>query len=274
MIFPIHVLATRRLDRYFERGLGPRGEAALRAHVAVCARCRRRYERHLLLEAALPGGTARLEGRLWRGIAGRSAAPARPRPRAVWAGAGLLAAAGAAAAGVALAPAALDPARPAALERGPAPGVEPAIELPPALHVFRAAADGRGDPLAPGGRLGPDDGVLLAYSNPGARHGWLMVFAVDDRGEVFWYYPSFERAGEDPEAVPIVRGRSGVELGEEIRHALRPGPLRFHALFLEAPARVSAVEALVRAGALDRPGAASGALAGARLESVALEVAP
>jgi hypothetical protein len=86
-----------------------------------------------------------------------------------------------------------------------------------------------------------------------------MVLAVDGRGGVHWYYPAYERLGEDPAAVPIRARALGVELGEEIRHPLPPGRLQVIALFLPAPRRVLDVERDVAAakgsfGALAGPG--------------------
>jgi hypothetical protein len=72
-----------------------------------------------------------------------------------------------------------------------------------------------------------------------------MVFAVDGQYRVHWLYPAFERPGEDPQAVAVARGRSGVELGEEISLPFVPGPLRIYSVFLDHPERVSRIEALV-----------------------------
>jgi hypothetical protein len=92
---------------------------------------------------------------------------------------------------------------------------------------------------------------------------------------VHWFYPAFQQAGEDPQAITIARGRAGVELGEQISHDYAPGKLRIYALFLDHSERVSRVEARVaEALALPRvPVEAEVPLfPGAHQESVLVEV--
>jgi hypothetical protein len=237
-----HAWNQHRIDRYFERRLGRRAEVAMRDHLSACGRCQARYRRQLMAEALLPDGDGLAEARLWAGIERAAAAAGRG-----WAGAGrtlgVVLALGAATGGLLLlagqhAPA---PRAPALVERGPGG----ALALAPALHVFRVPTPGRAEPA--GQALGAGEGLVFAYSNPGSRYGWMMVFGVDEDYRVYWFYPAFEQAGQDPESPAIARGRSGVELGEEIRHRFAGGRLRLFALFLEQPARVSAVEADVEA---------------------------
>jgi hypothetical protein len=42
------------VDRHFQRRIGPAEESELRVHLTNCPLCRRRYDRHLLLEQLLP----------------------------------------------------------------------------------------------------------------------------------------------------------------------------------------------------------------------------
>jgi hypothetical protein len=90
-----------------------------------------------------------------------------------------------------------------------------------------------------------DDGILIAYSNPGAEFSYLMIFAVDVQGGVHWYYPAWEQPGQNPAAPAIRTHALGVELGEEIRHRLPAGPLRVFGLFLPRPLLVGDVERAV-----------------------------
>jgi hypothetical protein len=105
--------------------------------------------------------------------------------------------------------------------------------------------EGPGRAAPAGDRLAPGDALVLAYSNPGPVYDHLMVFAVDQRYRVHWFYPAFERPGDDPAAIAIERGRAGVELGEQISHDYAPGKLRVFALFLDHPLPVSRIEARV-----------------------------
>src|SRR5262245_3479774 len=231
-----HALVRRRIDRYFEGLLGPPVEARVRRHLGRCADCRARYERHLLAEAALPDGERRAGDRGWQGILAAAQALPERRARALIPA---LTLAGAVAL-VVLVPYARR--TPAPVERGGPAGAAPGL---PAVHVFRSLPGGKSAPVTD--RIGAGDGWLIAYSNPGTDARWLMVFAVDEACGVRWFHPAYERAGENPAAVPIRTGENGVELGEEIRHALRPGRLGVFGLFLREPLKVLAVEDAVRA---------------------------
>jgi hypothetical protein len=160
-----------------------------------------------------------------------------------------------------------EPGRPPALARGAAGGV-----ADPSIHLYRVDRPGHAEAIA--GRIAASDGIAVAYSNPGQTHRWLMVFAVDERAGVHWLYPAFERAGDDPQAVPIAPGRVGVELGEEIHLPWPSGRVRVYALFLTRAERVAAIEARVAAGG--RPLDEETALAGAGDAQVSqlLEVVP
>lgn len=124
------------------------------------------------------------------------------------------------------------------------------------VSAYRVAADApagaRPEPL--GQRLRPGDGLLFSFDNLGATpFGYLMIFAVDGAGEVYWFYPAYEQAGADPASISIRgQGPRAVELPDLIRHSFPAGPLAIYGVFTHAPLRVSRIEesiaALVRAG--------------------------
>jgi hypothetical protein len=266
----LHVLQIRRVDRAFAGRPSARAAQGMRRHLAGCEICRGRYERHVMAEAALPDGEARAAERLWQEIT--TVAAATGRERSPW----LLAAVLAAASVIVMLGVRLreGPEDGRLVARGPS-SAEPGLATP-ALHVFRALPGGAAEP-APA-RLAPTDGLLFAYSNPGAAYSRLMVFAVDEQQRVYWYYPAYQQAGQDPPAVPIERGSAGVELREVIHHPLPAGRVRLFALFLPADEHVLAVEAAVAAAY--GPGRASLAeetslgLPGAHQESRLFEVQP
>ena len=113
----------------------------------------------------------------------------------------------------------------------------------PNVHLFRTVGDRQTEPI--GGTIDADDGILIAYSNPGAELSYLMVFAVDAQGGIHWYYPAYEQPGQNPVAPTIQTHALGVEMGEEIRHPLPVGPLRMVSLFLRQPKQVEEVEDMV-----------------------------
>jgi hypothetical protein len=239
----------RAIDRYFEGRLDTEGEVLMRARLERCAACRAHYDRHLVVEAALSGGGSGATDRLWRSV--QRAAPVAPvragrrasTPRLVLGGAVLGVAAILL---VAIPRLGSSPTR-APVASDPVPRGSADAARAPTLHVFRSVSAHAAEPLADGASIRARDGLLFAYSSSDPALTHLMIFGIDAAYGVHWYYPAFLRAGDNPEAVPIVAGGLGIELGEEIRHDLPPGPLRIVALFLREPRRVAEVEALVRA---------------------------
>jgi len=94
--------------------------------------------------------------------------------------------------------------------------------------------------------LGADEALVFSYSNRGeasAEH--LMIFAVDAGNEVHWYYPAYTEEGTNPASIPIVPDAEKIELPEQVRHQLKPGPMAIYALFTHKPLHVSEVEGLI-----------------------------
>lgn len=92
-------------------------------------------------------------------------------------------------------------------------------------------------------RIAANDGLAFAYLNRSAQpFDYLMIFAVDPTGEVFWYYPAYENPGQNPTSIPIRAAHTRERLPEEIHHQLKPGRLRVYAIFTRTPVTVSSVE--------------------------------
>jgi len=241
-----HWWHDRLVDDYFGGRLQLRAEDRMRARLGRCASCRARYRRHLIVEAAMPGGDERALDRLWRGIARAGGIAPRtrsPHPsRARLAFAAALAVAAIVVIAVRLPP--RDPRRSDPVARGPLD-----VAGTPAIHVFRSVSAHAAEPIS-AGPIRAGDGLLFAYTNPDPRLTHLMIFAVaptDSQGvAVHWYYPAYRQLGENPEAVAILPGTTGMELGEEIRHPLRPGPVRIYALFLREAHRVLEIESMIQ----------------------------
>jgi hypothetical protein len=245
-----HWWHARLVDDYFDGRLRVRGEDRMRARLGRCAACRARYRRHLIVEAAMPGGDERALDRLWRGIA-RTGGIAAPRPVRAHSSRTRLAFAAALAVAAILAIAIrLPPRDPRRSSGDPLPrgGALP-VTGRPAIHVFRSVSAHAAEPIG-AGPIHAADGLLFAYTNPDPQLTHLMIFAVAPTDTqavaVHWYYPAYRQLGEDPEAVAILPGTTGLELGEEIRHPLRPGPARIYALFLREPHRVLEIESMIQ----------------------------
>jgi hypothetical protein len=77
-----------------------------------------------------------------------------------------------------------------------------------------------------------------------------MVFALDRTGHVYWFWPAWNAAADDPAALAIATGPAPVELAEAVRHPFPPGPLTVHALFTRRPYHVREIEAAAAGQAL------------------------
>ena len=139
------------------------------------------------------------------------------------------------------------------------------------VHVYRVRASGETERL--GERIARSDGLFFTYTNMGPQpFERLMLFARGVDGQVYWFYPAYERGDSDPESISITQGAAELELPDVVRHALQPGPLVIYALFSHAPLRVSDVEAWLATGR--EPGREAPVAAGSRLWSVQIGVEP
>jgi hypothetical protein len=110
-------------------------------------------------------------------------------------------------------------------------------------------------PLAAGERLHPGDGIAVTARN-GHRElpVYLMVFAVDARGEVHWIVPAWSDPAETPRSVRLPPGGGLPEPTGRTPEAPAPGKLRVMTLLSRAPLDVRAVETILQ----DRRPLASG----------------
>ena len=92
-----------------------------------------------------------------------------------------------------------------------------------------------------GRRVTPTAELAFAYRNP-KSHPYIMIFGVDDGGEVYWYYPAWTDPAENPKAVPAKRGGSLVELSEAVSHNVQGQRLRLYSYFTDSPTSVREVE--------------------------------
>lgn len=102
--------------------------------------------------------------------------------------------------------------------------------------------DGSVSPL--GRTMRRDDALSFGYRNlPGSRARALLLFGLDESGEVYWFAPTWMAGEAPPQAVPIGTSNDAVRFEHGVRHVLRPGRLTLRAVFLEAPVSVLDAEA-------------------------------
>lgn len=236
----------QQLFAYLERDLSPADAAAVEAQLADSPAARRQLESYRKITEALGAAAPELESLDLVSVVRRQveqAAPPRPpvRARRGFLYAGVLAAA--ACVGLMMGVTGLglqDEVR----KKGV---TSPAPDRWAGVHLYRVAGTAAPTLLEKDHPdLGSGDGVLVSYTNLGPLpFDYLMVFAVDAQRQVTWLYPAWERASEDPLAIPVRKGAAEVELRSLIRPRWAAGPVAVHALFLRRPLGVHEVEALL-----------------------------
>lgn len=228
------------VDAHFAGTISAADERRMRAHLDDCERCRRRYSRWLVLAKLDPEALAP-EARLAAGLA-LGAEPAKAAPaRRAW----IVPLVAAIAAAAALALILRTPKEDGFAARG---GVDAGADVAPGkapLHVYRVAEAGRPTPVIDAVRR--DDELAFAYEND-ERKKYLMIFASDDTGRVYWFYPAWTNPADDPQSIAASVEPGVHELPDAIVHRFAGSRLDVHALFLDAPTTVRAVEARLADG--------------------------
>lgn len=220
--------------------LDPEPAAALRAHLDRCTPCRSRHATMLAMARNLAPDAgefedANLVGDVMQAIR-VAKVPSRSRaPRVIWRWlwAPLL---------VASAAAVLLIAKPFSSDRQDGFVARGGSAASPdrwvSIEIYRASGAGYRRVID---RIASEDALAFAYSNRGDEgYRYLMILAVDEAGQVFWYYPARPGAGVS------ISKTAHADLPEEIRHRLRPGRLRVFALFLKEARAVADVEQALR----------------------------
>jgi hypothetical protein len=227
-----------QVDRHFAGSLGVTGERRLRVHLVDCGPCRTRYGLHLRL-AQLDPRALGLQERLRLGLG--------LRRRLAGSGAGWVAVAGALALGALL----LLPGLPRQRATEP-PGVHSrgsglaALPLVLALddrgtEVSAFRTSGPGAPAPATARIAPGDELAFAYRN---GSGWarLMVFARDEHGAVYWFYPQWVAPASDPVGVDLEVDPGLHELPAAVSHDFGGRQLLLCALATRQPLSARQVE--------------------------------
>jgi len=141
-----------------------------------------------------------------------------------------------------------------------------------AVNAFRLSGEAAPEPLHD--VLHKDDGLLFSYTNLGPEpFSYLMIFGIDEGRHVYWYYPAFLDARDNPKGTEIEKGGSRVGLQEVIAHPYREGMLRLFGLFSDRALSVSDIEQAARRGIRDAAGLES-AFDGVRVKSLQVKVVP
>lgn len=230
------------IDAHFRGRITADEEASMRAHLSECEACRTHYERHLLYTELTGRGLTPAE-RLGRGLGFST-----PRALAPWMTPGRWALSGlATAAGLALVLGGVHLSRQPerTTHDGFAARGAAAVTAAPELEIFRVDRHGRSLPVT--GWITPDDELGFAYRNPGGAR-YLMVFAEDGSGDVYWFHPHWAVGTPAPQAVAIVPSGDRQELPGITKHRFAGKSLRLTALFSQQPLGAEEVERRLSAG--------------------------
>jgi hypothetical protein len=139
-----------------------------------------------------------------------------------------------------------------------------------ALNAFRLSGEAAPVPLHD--VLHVHDGLLFSYTNLGpAPFSSLMVFGIDESRRVYWYYPAFLDARDNPQSIDIQEDASRVGLHEVIAHPYREGSLTLFGLFSDRALSVAEVENAVQRGLHDAA-ALEAAFDGVRVKTLQVKV--
>jgi hypothetical protein len=238
-------LLSRHADvaAHFSGQSSTRGDRRLFRHIKSCTACRDEYRTFATLESLEPDGAERARVRMGRGLF-------EPQPRRLFVSAGLVTACACMALVFSLGRAH----GPEFAARGSIHGAdEPQL---PSLGIYRVPRD-HDNAVVPavaetqraGSVVHAGESLAFTYVNPASiGAGYVMIFGRDTAGRVFWFWPAWNDASQDPASLPISSSASPVELTEAVRQSLQPGPLTIVGLFTPKPLHVREVEAAIANG--------------------------
>lgn len=120
--------------------------------------------------------------------------------------------------------------------------------------------------------LAADSGYSFVVFNRTRKEQSLMLFALDARREVHWFYPAYPDARTNPRAITIGATPQVLTLPDGVTpEDVAPGELQFVAMFSGAPHTVAEIETLLQRGG---PAAIRGADPSAIVQVTAAQVCP
>lgn|GEM_PF-6303479 len=236
----IHSRAPRWIVLNFQGMLGSRSGKLMRAHLNDCDECHGIYAAQLYAEQCARS-TQQCDDRMEAALFGEPDSAARGISHLRWglAGAFTLLLAGLLSQMV-LTPGSHSPASMFREKGGAAQNSDRYVSV----SIYRQTADGF---VAVGATVPNDSGLAFAYTNRSETHfDRLLLFAMDDAFNVYWYYPAWADPRRNPAAVSIKTGDS-IQLPEAIKHHYLGKSIRVFALFSKGdPATVRDVESLAK----------------------------
>ncbi len=214
------------VDEHFDGKLSAAKEHSWREHLRECAECKRYYNWHLMIPAL---NRASPKERIAMGLGVRFVS----QPRSGWF---LSVTAALASAIVAILVIALWP-----VSMDDSGWVARGGDIPPSTSLMIYRIQSGSSPQLVKDQIKQNDELAFSYLNSYEKK-WLMVFGVDENGKVFWFYPAWSRADENPLAIEISRDVSWHELPDAVSHQFSPGRLFLYAVFSDTRYSVKQME--------------------------------
>ena len=223
-----HAEIVGSIDRHFAATISVEDETRMRAHLPGCGSCEARYRSHLLL-ASLDRRVPSARRRLACGLGLRGAWQSR-----AWPARALVAATVLATLVLMARPRVVGGPRPDTFEaRGRGAGDVGFI------WIYRLTASAPPELVVD--HVAPNDELAFAYANPAGKR-YLAIFAADEHGHVYWYYPSWPAGARPPAAFRARAGSGPFELTEAVRHPFDGRRLKLYGVFSDDPLPVDALE--------------------------------
>ena len=213
--------------------------AELRAHASGCSRCAQELElqSQLVRDLAAP---VPVSANAVSAVMRRLEKAERPAPRFGWRG---WAFAGGALAAAAVVTLLIVPAT--GIDRGTFRARGHRVPWTQKVGIEVWAIESSPRKLETGAQVSPATPLVASYHNVDAAAAYLLVFAVDARGELHWAYPGFEDAKTDPEAVRLEPLQMKKVLPDSVLlEDLPAGPLELVTFISSESLHVSRIESL------------------------------
>lgn len=100
-------------------------------------------------------------------------------------------------------------------------------------------------PLTAGAHVEPDAAFSATFTNVHESPAYLLLFAVDTKGEVHWLYPAYASAQDNPGSILLGRSTTATTMDTSvILEDVAPGRLRFLSVVTAEPLHVLDIEGL------------------------------
>jgi hypothetical protein len=237
-----HRQVQKAIDAHFKGRGNAASHALFMAHLPSCKKCHGYFERRQMLADVDPAALT-AEQRIGASI---GIVPA-PKSRAVGVPAFFTAAA------MAMGALVIWPNMNTSSEFQSRGAGDKTTVVSPSEEVFVHIMGAKDEPVLLQDEMKASAEIAFSYRNKGAfTH--LMIYGVDEKNEVYWYYPSWTDPEKNPAAIRVLSNQEVNPLENAVAHEYRGKRLRLYSLFLkkkDATLTVQQLEAHLKTRALD-----------------------